>query len=184
VHEPGSYRSLVFALDHSYVARYWGTLDEQIAEATAENLKAHSGLEHKPMNLWTRNEDCGHPNPDEDEKYDGVDDLLDEWWKRNFPASLTYKDGDLYYRNRRRGYGVVPEYAAWRKALADWQAVHDGGVCLDQYQGTCCIGCDNGDDDFGHEAGECYRSYRAREAQADFWWLFSPENNERERAWT
>jgi hypothetical protein len=177
VHEPGTYRGTVVTGSRSYERTYWGTLDQQIREATADNLRLHSGLEHKPMDLWTMAYDCGHQNPEDAEEYEGVDDLLDEWWKRNFPESLTYKDGELYYRNRRRGYYAVPEYAAWLQADNAWQDVHGDGVCRDSYQGTCCAGCTEGDEDFGYEPGDCDRQYLAKEAQNEFWWLFSDEND-------
>lgn len=177
VHEPGTLRAVLYHArrdeNGNYPKVYWGTLDEQIADATQQNLENHSGSRHKPMELWTMADDCGHTNPEDDDKYDGVDDLLDAWCARNIPG-LSYTDGNLYWINRKRGEQIIPEYAAFSQAMAEYEGNHNT-VCYLNPQGTCCTGCTDGDDDYGYEPGSCYRQDDARAKQADFWDRFSPE---------
>jgi hypothetical protein len=178
VFEPGSIRSIHYYAERDSEGKYpvvlWGTLEEQIEEATATNLKAHSGSFHKPMDLWTMATDCGHSNPEGLDKYEGVEDLLDDWVKRNL-LGLDYRDGDLYWKNRRRGEAVIPLYAEWSKAQGEWDAVHGSGVCHDQYQGTCCVECAEGDEDSGYETSPCWRQEHAREAMDEFWYQVSSD---------
>lgn len=167
VREPGTYRG--------YPHQYWGTLEEQIREATAENLKAHTGSSHTPMKLWTYAYDCAHEDPEAAGEFDGVDDLLRAWEEKNL-FGLTHKDSDLYYKNHARHRYAIPEYAAYYAAKDEYDSAHDSSVCLLSPQGTCCKGCTDGDDDFGYEAGDCYRKDRAKEDQDEFYYLFSIEN--------
>lgn len=160
--------------------------DEEIRRATRQNLELHSSSSHKIIDLYSFTEDCPHPNPEQDDKYDGVDELVDEWMERNCaglsvqdlyklprPWPVTY---DFIFKNRRRAENNIPLYIEWRQAMLDYEANH-GRVCLLSPMGTACVICSEGDDD-GYEPSDCYRQSRAREAYEEFWDLFSSENLE------
>lgn len=168
VQEPGTYRG--------YAHRYWGTLEEQIADATQVNFEMHSGTKHVPMELWMWDHDCPHTSPEEDEAHEDVSEgLITDWMARNTPG-LTWRHGDLYYKNRKRAEASIPAYAAWSKAQREYDDVHDGGVCLDNPMGSVCLGCsEEGGGDDGYEPSPCVRNLDAKRAQDDFWWNFSPE---------
>jgi hypothetical protein len=178
VHEPGSIRHVHYLsgrdADGKYPITYWGDVDEQIAEATLENAKATTRLSHVPMPLYAYAENCEHSNPEDADRYRDVDDLVDEWMRRNTPC-LTWRDGALYYKNRARGEASVPLFVEWRAAQDAYDDVHQSGVCLDSPQGTCCTACTEGDDDYGYEAGACALPQQVRNAYDDFWWRVSPD---------
>lgn len=171
VHEPGSVRRR--RVNGQYRVTYWGSVDEQIAEATAANARATSSHDHRMIPLYTWMEHCGHPNPENDDRYRDVEDLADEWMRRNAPA-LTYRDGDLYWKNLRRAHASVPLYVEWRRAQDEWDDMHGAAVCLASPMGECCEVCADGDED-GYEPGDCRLPERVREAYDDFWWRVSPE---------
>lgn len=182
-HEPGTIRAVHYFgkrdADGKYPVTYWGTIEEQIAEATAANARAVSTADHKPMSLYTRQEDCPHTNPEDDDRYSDVDDLVDEWMARNCPG-LTWARGDafevdrLIWKNKERAYAVVSLANEWRRAQDAYDDRHNG-VCLDQYMGTCCTECTDGDEDWGHEPDSCRLAERIREQYDTFWWNVSPE---------
>jgi hypothetical protein len=182
--EPGLIRSIRYHVgkgaDGRYPVVYWGTLDEQIAEATALNLRAHSSIDHKMIPLYTMAEDCPHLNPEHDERFDLVDDLVDEWMARNCPSldrnSASTVEWKLYYLNRQRA-AVIPIVAEYW-AADEWYHENHSSVCLESYMGDCCERCADFDPDFGAEPMACRRQDDAREAQADFWDRFSPEGVE------
>lgn len=181
VHEPGTVRQIHYMRgrqeDGKYPVTYWGSIEEQIAEATAANARATSRHDHKMMPLFTMTEDCGHPNPEDDERFRDVDDLVDEWMRRNLPA-MSWRDGDLYWKNKRRGEAVVPLYAEWARAQGVWDASHSGNVCLDSPMGECCTVCTDGDGDFGYEVEPCRLAAVVRDKYDDFWAMVSPEGRE------
>jgi len=176
VPEPGSYR---FRGWNRKTPSVWGTLEEQIAEATAANLAAHSGFEHEPMNLWTWVEDCPHKNPEEDSRFEGVDDLLDAKMAELYPG-LTYRDGKGYWDRRNHCMSLIPLYVEFHEAMEKWEPDHDGNVCLLSPMGSTCKGdgCMEGDEDSGYEPSPCRRQERAKEAQWEFWDMFT-EKEER-----
>lgn len=178
VHEPGTIRHVHFIRgrgeDGKFPVTVWGSIEEQIAEATLENARATSRADHRMIPLYTWSEDCGHDNPEDAERFDGVDDLLDEWMRRNAP-SLTYRDGDLYWKNRARAHVSVPLYVEWRVAQAEYDKGHNGPVCLLSPMGQCCEACTDGDDDSGYEPGECRLPERIRDEYDQFWWRVSPD---------
>lgn len=181
VMEPGTIRAIHYHrkrdADGKYPVTYWGSVEEQIAEATAENARATSSRDHRMMQLYTFQGDCDHTNPEDDDKYDGVDDLVDEWMARNCPG-LEWARGDtigihtLIWKNKERAYAVIPLVNEWRRAQETYDDTHNG-VCLESPAGECCVECSDGDDD-GHEPGSCYLPDRIREQYDDFWWRFSP----------
>lgn len=174
--EPGSIRSVNYHARRDengrYPVTYWGTLEEQLADATAENLKAHSSVGHHDAQLYSFVDDCPHSNPEEAEKYEGVDDELDAWRERNL-AGLTWKDGSLYYKNEKRARGVIPLLAEYEKAHETWENCHTGSICLLMPMGTYCPGCDEYADDMAADDGidpyDCRRQDDAKEAQDQFW---------------
>lgn len=179
--EPGSIRHIYYHLKRDengkYPVVYWGTIEEQVAEATASNLRRYSRQGHVPEQLYSFVHDCGHSNPDDDESpYMGVDDLLDAWKERNL-FGLTWRDGPLYYKNEERGKQIIPEYAAYVKAAQEYEDDHTGSVCLASPMGTCCRGCneDAMDYDDGVEPESCRLPDQAREAWDDFWASNDPE---------
>lgn len=192
VMEPGTIRTVHYyrkrGADGKYPVTYWGTLEEQIAEATLANAHAVSSADHKMISLYTTQEDCPHTNPEDDEKYDGVDDLIDAWMARNCPG-LKWEPWDdisihpLIWKNQERAYAVIPLANEWRRAQDVFDDTHNG-VCLDDYQGQCCTECSEFDPDYGSEPGACRLSETIREQYGDFWWRASPEgiaDRERER---
>lgn len=178
VHEPGTIRRVHYHQGRTdngkYPVSYWGDVESQIVEATEANTLRTSRMLHRTMPLYRMSDDCGHANPEEDDRYRDVEDLVDEWMRRNTPG-LTWRDGDLYWKNRRRGEASVPLYVEWDDAQAAYQDVHVGNVCLDTPTGSCCEACTQGDDDFGYEPGECLLPTELREDYDLFWWRVSPE---------
>jgi hypothetical protein len=152
----------------------WGTVDEQIAEATAANLRAHSSIDHTSQDLWTMASDCGHTDPcDDDTRFRGVEELIDSTWERDNVNGLSWKDGDAFYDARRASRRTIWSAVFMDELDSAYHDIHDGGVCLKKYQGTCCMGCTEGDEDFGFEVGACQRQERARESFDEFWDAFS-----------
>lgn len=180
VYEPGSIRSINYRTklgeDGKYPVTYWGTIDEQIAEATKANLEQWTCKGHDQVQLYTFTDNCPHTNPEDDEKYEGVDDLLDAWKERNL-FGLTWRDGDLYHKNVKRGEQIIPEYAAWAKAQDEWEDGHSSDVCLLSPDGVCCASCEADSLEYGEgtEPGPCSLPYRAREAWDEFWSEFTVE---------
>lgn len=179
VHEPGSVRQIHYfraKVDGRYPVTYWGSLEEQIAEATRENARAASRHDHKTITLYSLAEDCEHENPEEAARFDGIDDLVDAWMERNTPG-LTWRDGPLYYKNRRRAEASIPLYAEWRAADTAYFADH-GLVCLLSPTGdVACTGCE-GEHEDSYEGGGCGLAERVRETYEDFWWRVSPDGRE------
>ena len=176
-HEPGSIRAVHYfarKVGGQYPVTRWGTLDEQIAEATQHNASTTSRRGHDTLPLYTYSDHCPHSNPEDDDRYRDVDDLLDEWMRRNTPG-LTWRDGALYSKNRQRGEHTVPLYVEWRQAQDAYDDVHPGRICLDSPVGTCCQGCAEGDEDWGFAVGSCRLPEHVREAYDEFWWRVSPD---------
>lgn len=184
VPEPGTVRRVHYfakkGADGRYPVTYWGALEEQIAEATADNLRAHSSTDHTMIQLYTMAEDCGHVNPEYDDRFAGVDDLADEWMARNCPGldrhASSRVEWDLYYRNRNRA-SVIPLVAEYWAADSWYHDTHST-VCLESHMGECCERCADFDPDFGAEPEPCRRQDNAREAQSEFWDRFSDDGLE------
>lgn len=181
IHEPGSVREIQYfrsKVDGKYPIIYWGSVEEQIAEATAENLRLSSSSIHTVKPLYLYSEYCPHTNPEEDPKYDGLDDLLDEWMARNC-AGLSSKDGiTLWWKNTQRGYTAIPLYVEFNRVMSEYEDAHSGNVCLESPMGSCCEACTEGDEDFGFEPEACRRQEYARERWNDLWDRVSPEGLE------
>lgn len=198
VHEPGTIRQVHYyrgrGPDGKFPVTSWGSVEEQVQEATAAAAQLLAGSRHQPMELFSFIDDCGHQNPEEDERFDDVEDLVADWLERNclmgvkypnFDASIPHQQRmvmhDLKYRNSRRAYAVIPLANEWERAQADYDDTHAGQVCLASPQGSVCRGCiededgDPDDSENGFEPSGCVRHIRARERQGEFWWLFSAE---------
>ena len=196
VRDPGTIREVKYHLgrgpDGKYPVTRWGTVEEQVAEATLANARALSGAEHQPMELFSFIDDCEHINPEEDERFYDVEDLIDAWLERNclmgsdypkFNSTIPHAERMMQHRlkhiNHERAYAVIPLANEWRRAQGEYDDVHSGQVCLASPQGSVCRGClqDEGRDpdssDDGFEESGCLRQERARERQREFWSLFS-----------
>jgi hypothetical protein len=181
-HPEGSFRR--YRSERNGGAVLWGSLEEQIAEATADNLRYSSGLDHQPMDLWTWAQDCGHENPDDlldEDRYADVETLIDAWMARNCAGLTSWngsKDwemhGHLYYRNRQRAVANIPLAFEYYQKLEAYEELHVGAVCKhpDSYMGTTCRACTDGDDDFGYEPSGCRRQENAKENQDMFWYEY------------
>ena len=202
VHEPGTIRSVNYLgardADGRYPTTYWGSVDEQIAEVTALSLRDSSSDGHVDEQLYTWASDCEHLDPEEDDKYDGIDDLVDSWLLRNcriepgwpsFPSggsrSPEYADyevkRDLRYRQARRAEVAIPLVAEYQRVKSQYDDDHGSVVCYASPMGTACKGCyaaHDVDPDYGIEPFACDRQLRARERRDSFWWLFSHEGAE------
>ena len=171
VFDPGSVRFVVDPVSGVGSRGVWGTLDEQIAEATAANLVSSSKTRHKSIDLFTWADDCPHRNPDTDDGFDGVDDLIDEAMAAAHPAHrMTPTE---WFTERKTIAATVALSVEYDRAIAEYEGSHGGGVCLVSPMGSACAGCTDGDDDHGYEAGPCTRQERARERQREFWWEFA-----------
>ncbi|WP_136057284.1 hypothetical protein [Microbacterium sp. K24] len=178
VKEPGTIRTVHYnrakGEDGRFPVTYWGTLEEQIAEATAANARSTSSHDHRMQSLYTYVEDCGHLNPEDDERFEHVEDLIEAWVSHNLPM-LAWQRGDehvihtLRFKNRQRAYGVIPIAAEWHRAQEDYDDQHVGTVCLASPMGECCTECTEGDEDFGYEPEGCRLAERVREEYDDFW---------------
>lgn len=160
--------------------------EEEIRATTAENLRLSSSSIHRMIDLYTLAEDCPHRNPDDDEKYEGVEDLVTEWMERNCAGLSTndiYKwrragievSYEFVYKNRKRAHANIPLYNEWDRASEAYHAVH-GFVCMESYMGKVCEECSEGDDDWGYDPAPCFRQWRAKLRQDEFFDLFTEEN--------
>lgn len=147
-----------------------GSREEQLRKIFAALRAEWSQAEHKTIQLYRMAEDCDHKNPEMDERFEGVDDLVDEWMDRNC-AGLRSSDWTLYYKNRARAAASVPLVGEYDRAMEEWEDLHSGSVCLGSPMGTACGGCADVDSDFGVEEGGCELQMRAREAWDEFWGL-------------
>ena len=188
VNEPGSVRRVQYfarrGADGKYPVTLWGSLEEQIREATARNLEEHSNAKHVMSPLWLMADDCEHVNPDEDERFADVDDLIAAWMDRNCPGLRGAYRGvewDLYYKNTRRAYAVIPLAAEYQRKKDEYDDGHNR-VCYDNPMGDYCEACTEGDDDSGYEPARCRRRDEAQEQYSEFWWRFSAENTDIGRA--
>lgn len=166
-YEPGSLRRLGHWGEPN---KTWGTLEEQIADATRANAEEWSRHGHTTMQLYMLADDCPHTNPEDDERFDGVDDLVDEWLER-----LGFTRADMWTRlwtlNRHRALTVIPIASEYERAQREYETNHSR-VCLLEPMGTACSDpdCHEGDEDYGIEPGGCRLQDRAREAWEEFWW--------------
>lgn len=154
----------------------WGTVEEQIAEATRVNAEQWSRRGHRLMPLYAMEGDCPHTDPEDDERFDGVDDLVDAWAARlglgDTPGSRATSGGwALWWKNRARAYAVIPLAAEYELAAIEYSANHNR-VCLLEPMGEACSDpdCHDGDEDYGIEPGVCRLPDRARDAWDEFWW--------------
>lgn len=182
VHEPGSTRHIDYRAgrnaDGTYKVTRWGTVEEQIAEATSRNLELSSSVPHTSKQLYMFAEDCGHEYPDANPKFDGLDDLVDAWMDRNC-GGLNRRDSiELYWRNISRAHANIPLYIEYKAAGDEYGDLHSGNVCLDEPMGSCCTECTEGDDDSGYEPEGCRRQEYARDRWDEFWDSVSTDASE------
>lgn len=149
---------------------FHGSREEQLRRIFTTLRNEWSQQEHRSIQLYKMADDCGHRNPEEDERFDGVDDLIDEWVARNC-GGLSKDEWLLFYKNSRRAAAVIPLVAEYDRTMAEWEDLHSGDVCLASPMGTACGGCADVDSDFGIEEGGCELQMRAREAWDEFWSL-------------
>lgn len=153
-----------------------GSREEQLQQVFTTLRAQWSQTTHAPIELYTMAEDCGHTNPEEDERFDGVDDLIDEWMERNCAGLRISDDWLLHYRNRHRAALVIPLVAEYERAMREWEDNHSGSVCLASPMGSTCGGCNEDiDSDFGLEPSECDMPEKAREEWDNFWALVSAD---------
>lgn len=178
VHEPGSPKYTYWG-----VRGAWGSVEEQVKEAQSWLRENISSYLHKESPAYYQ--DCDHINPDDDEYYEDVDDLIEAWLAKNcnFDGSEAYKpmkspEWQLYYKNWTRATKVVKKYAEWDRKLLEYEDNHPGNICMWSPAGTFCEGCQETDDFEFVEIGSCYRHQLRKQENDEFWYLFS-EDNER-----
>lgn len=153
-----------------------GSREEQLQRVFTTLRHQWSQSTHTSVELYTRTEDCAHTNPEEDERFDGVDDLIDEWMERNCAGLKISDNWMLHFRNRHRVALVVPLVGEYERAMRDWEDNHSGEVCLASPMGSMCGGCNEDyDADFGLEPGGCDMPEQAREAWDEFWYRVSAD---------
>ncbi|WIE81051.1 hypothetical protein [Curtobacterium sp. MCSS17_016] len=154
-------------------------LEWEIRRATKANAERWSKRAHPTIELFDFLDDCGHPNPEDDERYDG--DLIESFedavnklrpWDRDardfiiidqaaYDAAIAARDSN-------------PIYKAWRAAQDEWDGYHDAGVCMKNPQGSVCTTCaelhGTGSEDNGYESHGCYLESDAAEKYGDFWY--------------
>lgn len=177
---------------------HWPSVAEQVSEATRAIAEALSAAPHVDKPLYRFQDDCGHLSPEHNQKYDGVDDLIDDWMQRNcgmdsswpeFIGSREVAGAEAYDRrqdhisligkNRDRAEKAIPLAAEWRLAQVWFDEYHTGEICLATPMGTYCAGCPDErdeDPDYGIEPSLCRRQEAARERSSDFWGLFTAES--------
>ena len=189
-HLPGTVRLLTDERGRTTTTE-WGSLDEQICEATTANARQLAAGPHVTTQLYSFAGDCGHTDPEVDSKYDGVEDLIADWLQRNCligPDFTNRRPGDdrdywaridLNARNTSRAYAAIPLASEWKRAQEAYDGSHSH-VCLVSPMGTACLGClsDEGidpDDSDGINPFACRRAEAARERRDAFWHLFTAE---------
>ncbi|TDP92366.1 hypothetical protein EDF62_1572 [Leucobacter luti] len=200
-HEPGTVRRIEYGRcgpDGKCPVVHWPSVAVQVAEATEAISRELSAARHTSMQLYSMSEHCGHTNPEDDEKYDGVDDLIDDWLQRNcmmepgWPAwegslstlgaaryAIQNARGRLRSRNYDRAVAVIPLANEWRRAQDWYDDNHSWNVCLASPQGTACAGClddEDVDPDYGIESGACSRAELAFERRNEFWDRFTEDS--------
>lgn len=206
-HRPGSVRYIDYsATNHMrehgrYPVHYWPSVAEQVAEATLKNAQSMDASTHVDEPLFTMLSDCGHTNPEDDEKFDGVDDLIDDWLLRNcrmdgsWPEWIGTRETagaeaydrreahiSLIGKNRERAEHAIPLAAEWRRAQDWFDDNHSGTVCLASPAGSYCVGCADSHDqdpDYGIEPFACRRQADARDRRNEFWDHFTADSLER-----
>lgn len=184
VGEPGTKKLAWYY--HRDIGEY-PSIEQQVKEAQAHNREFYSSSSHNPVQLYTFEEDCGHTQPLDDEKYADIDDLRDEWLES---LGLTMKNPyerastmywaywDLWNRNARRFSTVNPLAYEFDEAQGEWEDSHSGNVCLLSPSGEkACSYCNADDLDYGEGVSEPYCRLNAdlKEAEDEFWWRASNE---------
>jgi hypothetical protein len=166
--------------------RTWGSIEEQVKEAQRANLNAHSSQGHgQEPSYWM---ECECKNPDNEDKYDDIEDLEDAWLVRNCNftdldsmrrSPIQSPEWQLYYKNWKRALVSIPLVAEYYREKEAYDEAHSFDVCLNSPTGLYfCPECqENGYEDsaFGVETGPCTRQENAREAYTEFWDLFSED---------
>jgi hypothetical protein len=154
-------------------------LEWEIRHATKANAERWSKREHPIIELFDFLDDCGHPNPEDDDKYDGdlieaLEDAVNKLrpWDRQ-TGDFVVSDQEAY-ADAVAARDSNPTYAAWRAAQNEWDGYHDTGVCQKNPQGSVCTTCaelhGTGSEDNGWESHGCYLESDAAEKYGDFWY--------------
>lgn len=156
---------------------YETLLEGWLQAATLDNARRWSRVEHRngeaQLSLFT--DDCGHPNPESDPKYDGVEFFQRRVSSARFPWSWKTgrSESDPYVvafmEAAAAGHPLVAEFEA---AMEEWDE-HHGLICDLSPAGTICRPCaeahDEWDDD-GMEPSGCRLHDDVVEAYGDFWY--------------
>lgn len=169
----------------------WPSIERQVKEAQAENREKYAQSSHKPVQLYTMLGDCEHEDPDDMDKFDGVEDLEDEFLDRiGLGHENPYSspgEYEMYWawvrlkmKNLKRAAAVIPLVAEYNKASDEYQDTHGSGVCLEDPQDLACSYCDQDALDYGDGVSDpgCDLNYEVTEAWENFWDAVSPEGYE------
>ncbi len=153
-------------------------LEWEIRRATNTNAERWSKREHRMMELFDFLDDCGHPNPEEDDQYDGdLIEALEDAASKLRPWDSATRDfvvtDQAAYDAAVTARDTHPVYKAWREAQDEWDGYHDSGVCQRNPAGSVCVACAElhctGSEDSGYESHGCYLASDAAEAYNEFW---------------
>lgn len=159
---------------------YETLLEEWLQEATLENARRWSRAEHDrgeaQLSLFT--DDCGHPNPEDDPKYDGVEffqhRVADAKWSYTTLSFARRAVNPYTVAFMEAAAAVHPIVAEFDEEMSEWED-HHGLVCDLSPAGTICRPCaeahgewDDGDD--GMEPSGCHLTNDVREAYDEFWY--------------
>lgn len=157
--------------------RYEDEFEAWLQEATLANAQRWSNAAHAGAQVMLSlfADDCPHPNPESDPKYDGVDffqhrvlNARRPWtwessWLKPNPYTVAFMEAAAAQ------HSLVAEF---EQAMTDWETNH-GVTCQLSEMGTICRTCaeahDEWDDD-GMEPSGCRLKDDAAEAYGDFWY--------------
>jgi hypothetical protein len=154
-------------------------LEWEIRHATKANAERWSKREHPMMEIFDFLDYCGHPNPEEDDQYDGdLIETLEDAVNKLRPWDSEVRDlvitDQVAYDAAVAARDSNPVYKAWRDAQNDWDEFHDSGFCKKNPAGSVCTTCaglhGTGSDDNGYESHGCLMASDAAEAYGDFWY--------------
>lgn len=154
-------------------------LEWEIRQATKTNAERWSKREHRMMELFDFLDDCGHPNPEDDDQYDGdviesLEDAVSKHRRWDLQTSGYVITDQAAYDAAVAARDSNPVYKAWSDAQNEWNDYHDTGVCKKNQRGGVCVACaelhGTGSEDFGYESHGCYLASDAADKYGDFWY--------------
>lgn len=165
------------------------SIEEQVKLAQKHNREKYAKKNHSPVQLYMFQSDCEHSDPEEDEKFDGVNDLEDEWVERlGLTTENPYKIGsteywsyyDLLSKNRQRARSVIPLVAEYYRAQEEFDEQHSGQICLLSPMEVGCEYCDEDELEYGEGVTSpgCSLEADLREEYEEFWYGVSAEKKE------